>query len=196
MYTKIVNWVVPFDVCLVSQQTGIQSIEKLFVELSAPQWKKLIFEYLRIRQLGLTNNGVRHNKTLKERSACFARQIRPSLTCRYKTICCDRQKHKRVTEAPSCHAETVSGCTHRGAAWYKRLYSAHPCSHFMSFMSWALSPHRHRMMMMMMILLLLLLLTYSMVQSPSWEANWFAASQEILLYNNKYWLQFITLVLK
>ena len=25
------------------------------------------------------------------------------------------------------------------------------------------------------------LLTYSMVQSPSWEANWFAASQEILL---------------
>ena len=23
------------------------------------------------------------------------------------------------------------------------------------------------------------LLTYSMVQSPSWEANWFAASQEI-----------------
>jgi len=24
-----------------------------------------------------------------------------------------------------------------------------------------------------------LLLTYSMVQSPSWEANWFAASQEI-----------------
>ena len=25
----------------------------------------------------------------------------------------------------------------------------------------------------------LLLLTYSMVQSPSWEANWFAASQEI-----------------
>ena len=29
------------------------------------------------------------------------------------------------------------------------------------------------------LLLLLLLLTYSMVQSPSWEANWFAASQEI-----------------
>ena len=26
----------------------------------------------------------------------------------------------------------------------------------------------------------LYLLTYSMVQSPSWEANWFAASQEIL----------------
>ena len=26
---------------------------------------------------------------------------------------------------------------------------------------------------------LLTLLTYSMVQSPSWEANWFAASQEI-----------------
>ena len=25
----------------------------------------------------------------------------------------------------------------------------------------------------------LYLLTYSMVQSPSWEANWFAASQEI-----------------
>ena len=24
------------------------------------------------------------------------------------------------------------------------------------------------------------LITYSMVQSPSWEANWFAASQEIL----------------
>jgi len=23
------------------------------------------------------------------------------------------------------------------------------------------------------------ILTYSMVQSPSWEANWFAASQEI-----------------
>ena len=31
------------------------------------------------------------------------------------------------------------------------------------------------------------LLTYSMVQSPSWEANWFAASQEILriLWNPK-----------
>jgi hypothetical protein len=27
--------------------------------------------------------------------------------------------------------------------------------------------------------LLTKLLTYSMVQSPSWEANWFAASQEI-----------------
>ena len=26
---------------------------------------------------------------------------------------------------------------------------------------------------------IVLLLTYSMVQSPSWEANWFAASQEI-----------------
>jgi len=24
-----------------------------------------------------------------------------------------------------------------------------------------------------------ILLTYSMVQSPAWEANWFAASQEI-----------------
>ena len=30
-----------------------------------------------------------------------------------------------------------------------------------------------------LILLLTYLLTYSMVQSPSWEANWFAASQEI-----------------
>ena len=31
------------------------------------------------------------------------------------------------------------------------------------------------------------LLTYSMVQSPSWEANWFAASQEIphILWNPK-----------
>jgi len=29
------------------------------------------------------------------------------------------------------------------------------------------------------ILVLGHLLTYSMVQSPSWEANWFAASQEI-----------------
>ena len=30
-------------------------------------------------------------------------------------------------------------------------------------------------------------LTYSMVQSPSWEANWFAASQEIprILWNLK-----------
>ena len=35
--------------------------------------------------------------------------------------------------------------------------------------------------------LLHLLLTYSMVQSPSWEANWFAASQEIprILWNPK-----------
>ena len=33
----------------------------------------------------------------------------------------------------------------------------------------------------------LYLLTYSMVQSPSWEANWFAASQEIprILWNPK-----------
>ena len=32
-----------------------------------------------------------------------------------------------------------------------------------------------------------LILTYSMVQSPSWEANWFAASQEIphILWNPK-----------
>jgi len=31
------------------------------------------------------------------------------------------------------------------------------------------------------------LVTYSMVQSPSWEANWFAASQEIprILWNQK-----------
>ena len=36
-------------------------------------------------------------------------------------------------------------------------------------------------------LLLTYLLTYSMVQSPSWEANWFAASQEIprMLWNPK-----------
>ena len=35
--------------------------------------------------------------------------------------------------------------------------------------------------------LLTYLLTYSMVQSPSWEANWFAASQEIprILWNPK-----------
>ena len=35
--------------------------------------------------------------------------------------------------------------------------------------------------------LLTYLLTYSMLQSPSWEANWFAASQEILriLWNPK-----------
>ena len=31
-----------------------------------------------------------------------------------------------------------------------------------------------------MVLKIHTLLTYSMVQSPSWEANWFAASQEIL----------------
>jgi len=30
------------------------------------------------------------------------------------------------------------------------------------------------------LLSFMLLLTYSMVQSPSWETNWFAASQEIL----------------
>ena len=32
-----------------------------------------------------------------------------------------------------------------------------------------------------------LLLTYSLVQSPSWEANWFLASQEIqrILWNPK-----------
>ena len=29
------------------------------------------------------------------------------------------------------------------------------------------------------LLVVAYLLTYSMVQSPSWEANWFAASQEI-----------------
>ena len=35
--------------------------------------------------------------------------------------------------------------------------------------------------------LLTYLLTYSMVQSPSWEANWFAAGQEIplILWNPK-----------
>ena len=31
----------------------------------------------------------------------------------------------------------------------------------------------------MIIKHLIIQLTYSMVQSPSWEANWFAASQEI-----------------
>ena len=38
-----------------------------------------------------------------------------------------------------------------------------------------------------LILLKIYLLTYSMVQSPSWEANWFAASQEIhrILWNPK-----------
>jgi hypothetical protein len=36
-------------------------------------------------------------------------------------------------------------------------------------------------------LLLVYLLTHSMQQSPSWEANWFAASQEIprILWNPK-----------
>jgi len=31
----------------------------------------------------------------------------------------------------------------------------------------------------MMMIIIIIILTYSMVQSPSWEANWFAASQEI-----------------
>jgi len=34
------------------------------------------------------------------------------------------------------------------------------------------------------------LLTHSMVQNPSWEANWFAASQEIPRMD--YWIQFIS----
>ena len=33
--------------------------------------------------------------------------------------------------------------------------------------------------MLLVLISVRLLLTYSMVQSPSWEANWFAASQEI-----------------
>ena len=59
---------------------------------------------------------------------------------------------------------------------------------------------RYMMMMMMMMMLIMIndqssligkigyyLFTYSMVQSPSWEANWFAASQETLriLWNPK-----------
>ena len=37
------------------------------------------------------------------------------------------------------------------------------------------------------LLILYYLFTYSMVQSPSWEANWFAANQEIprTLWNPK-----------
>ena len=43
------------------------------------------------------------------------------------------------------------------------------------------------MIVMMIILILTYLLTYSMVQSPSWEANRFEASQEIpcILWNPK-----------
>ena len=40
---------------------------------------------------------------------------------------------------------------------------------------------------MCVLIFLYNLLTYPMVQSPSWEANWFAASQEIprILWNPK-----------
>ena len=41
--------------------------------------------------------------------------------------------------------------------------------------------------MLVKLAFLSILLTYSMVQSPSWEANWFTASQEIprILWNLK-----------
>ena len=42
------------------------------------------------------------------------------------------------------------------------------------------SQHRYAAACFIYTLLVTYLLTYSMVQSPSWEANWFAASQEIL----------------
>jgi hypothetical protein len=40
------------------------------------------------------------------------------------------------------------------------------------------------------------LLTYSMVQSPSWEANWFAASQEIprIFYGTRRFITALTSV--
>jgi len=40
------------------------------------------------------------------------------------------------------------------------------------------------------------LLTYSMVQSPSWEANWFAASQEIPRISRNQKVQYRTYKLK
>jgi len=42
-----------------------------------------------------------------------------------------------------------------------------------------LTSESHRCYFLILTFLLIYLLTYSMVQSPSWEANWFAASQEI-----------------
>ena len=39
--------------------------------------------------------------------------------------------------------------------------------------------HCHRAAANVQLNIITYLLTYSMVQSPSWEANWFAASQEI-----------------
>jgi len=40
--------------------------------------------------------------------------------------------------------------------------------------------HIYLLTYLITFLLITYLLTYYMVQSPSWEANWFAASQEIL----------------
>ena len=57
------------------------------------------------------------------------------------------------------------------------IMERNPCIHQPHYFSWELRK----------LFGILPLLTYSMVQSPSWEANWFAASQEIprILWNPK-----------
>ena len=53
------------------------------------------------------------------------------------------------------------------------MVSAPPCSRFSQICE------RANTHLWSYLVQFVLLLTYSMVQSPSWEANWFAASQEI-----------------
>ena len=48
-----------------------------------------------------------------------------------------------------------------------------------SIQPWMWNPFQGIFMAKLDLLTYLYLLTYSMVQSPSWEANWFAVSQEI-----------------
>ena len=75
------------------------------------------------------------------------------------------QEIPRISRNPKVHYRTNS-VRHLSLSWASPIQSIYP--HPTSWRSVLI--HNYRVNY---------LLTYSMVQSPSWEANWFAASQEI-----------------
>ena len=60
--------------------------------------------------------------------------------------------------------------------YLKPLYLLRNCYLYKVHYTWG---NPFTLLLLLLLLLLIYLLTYSMVKSLSWEANWFAASQEI-----------------
>ena len=74
----------------------------------------------------------------------------------------------------------LTSVRHLSLSWASPIQSIYPLSHLLQIHPNSTHPSTPRSSQWSPITYLpTYLLTYSMVQSPSWEANWFAASQEI-----------------